>query len=142
MRQCTRGGGVVVLLLAIGLLAWPALATAQAIKVGAVVPLTGRYAALGSQVRPGYEIAVEHINEAGGVTLGGSKRPLELVLLDDEVPQGLKRADARYTCSLASLGQPSASIQVCILIPHFRTEDGRRKTGHFVFRLPSSVKQT
>jgi branched-chain amino acid transport system substrate-binding protein len=75
---------VVVLLLALGLLAWPALAAAQAIKVGAVVPLTGRYAALGSQVRPGYEIAVEHINEAGGVTVGGAKRPLELVLLDDE----------------------------------------------------------
>jgi branched-chain amino acid transport system substrate-binding protein len=75
---------VVVLLLAVGLLAWPALAAAQAIKVGAVVPLTGRYAGLGAQVRPGYEIAVEHINQAGGVTVGGAKRPLELVLLDDE----------------------------------------------------------
>ena len=27
---------------------------------------------------------MEHINEAGGVTVGGAKRPLELVLLDDE----------------------------------------------------------
>jgi branched-chain amino acid transport system substrate-binding protein len=75
---------VVVLLLAIGLLAWPALAAAQAIKVGAAVPLTGRYGAGGAQARAGYEIAVEHINQAGGVTVGGTKRPLELILLDDE----------------------------------------------------------
>ena len=30
----------------------------QTVKVGAVVPLTGRYAALGGQVKAGYEIAV------------------------------------------------------------------------------------
>jgi len=35
-------------------------------------------------VRAGYEIAVEQINAAGGVTMGGKKVPLELVLLDDE----------------------------------------------------------
>ena len=73
-----------VLLLAVGLGGWPALAAAQAIKVGAVVPLTGRYGAPGAQVRAGYEIAVEDINRAGGVTVGGKKAPLELTLLDDE----------------------------------------------------------
>jgi branched-chain amino acid transport system substrate-binding protein len=63
---------------------WPSLAAAQAVKLGAVVPLTGRYGAGGAQVRSGYEIAVEQINAAGGVTVGGKKVPLELVLLDDE----------------------------------------------------------
>src|SRR5438046_4817551 len=62
----------------------PGLAAAQPVMVGAVVPLTGRYGAGGAQVRAGYEIAVEHINTAGGVTVGGKKQPLELVLLDDE----------------------------------------------------------
>ena len=62
----------------------PAPALAQAVKVGAVVPLTGRYGAGGAQVRTGYEIAVEHINAAGGVTIAGKKQPLELVVLDDE----------------------------------------------------------
>jgi branched-chain amino acid transport system substrate-binding protein len=57
---------------------------AQTIKVGAVVPLTGRYAALGAQVRAGYEIGVEQINAAGGVTVGGKKMPIELTMLDDE----------------------------------------------------------
>ena len=59
-------------------------ATGEPIKVGAVVPLTGRYAGLGAQVRPGYEIAVEDINAAGGVDVAGTRRPLELKILDDE----------------------------------------------------------
>src|SRR5438552_16764517 len=62
----------------------PGLAAAQPVKVGAVVPLTGRYGAGGAQVRAGYEIAVEQVNAAGGVTVGGKKMPLELVVLDDE----------------------------------------------------------
>jgi len=57
---------------------------AQTIKIGAVVPLTGRYAALGAQVRAGYEIGVEQINAAGGVSVGGKKMQLQLIMLDDE----------------------------------------------------------
>jgi len=57
---------------------------AQTIKIGAVVPLTGRYAAGGAQNKAGYEIAVQQINAAGGVTVGGKKMQLELVMLDDE----------------------------------------------------------
>jgi branched-chain amino acid transport system substrate-binding protein len=64
--------------------AWPLPAWGESIKVGAVVPLTGRYGAGGAQVRAGYEIAVEHINAAGGVIVGGKKMPIELTILDDE----------------------------------------------------------
>src|ERR1043166_7909692 len=75
-------------LLSLGVLAalvgWPGLATAQPVKVGAVVPLTGRYGAGGAQVRAGYEIAVEHINAAGGVTGAGKRGPIEVTILDDE----------------------------------------------------------
>src|SRR6266700_4340257 len=62
----------------------PLPAWAQAVKVGAVVPLTGRYGAGGAQVRAGYEIAVEHLNAAGGVMVAGKKVPIELTLLDAE----------------------------------------------------------
>lgn len=84
-----RGIAVIVM----GLLAWVAVAAgpsaAQAplsIKVGAVVPLTGRYAAGGAQVRAGYEFAVEDVNRAGGVMVKALNRklPLALVLVDDE----------------------------------------------------------
>ncbi len=71
-------------LLLLVLASWPSPAAAQTIKLGAVVPLTGRYGGGGAQVRAGYEIAVEHINATGGVSVGGKKLPLELVLLDDE----------------------------------------------------------
>src|SRR5437588_9050813 len=77
---------------------WPSVAAAQAVKIGAVVPVTGRYGAGGAQVRAGYDIAVEHINASGGVSMGGRKVPLELVLLDDE-------SDATKTVArLESLG--------------------------------------
>jgi branched-chain amino acid transport system substrate-binding protein len=62
----------------------PAMDLPDTIKVGVVVPLTGRYAAGGDQVRNGYVLAVEDINAAGGVEIGGQKVPLELVVLDDE----------------------------------------------------------
>jgi branched-chain amino acid transport system substrate-binding protein len=72
------------LLLALALLALPTAAWAQTVKIGAVVPLTGRYGPGGAQVRTGYEFAVEQINAAGGVSVGGKKMPLELTVLDDE----------------------------------------------------------
>ncbi len=82
-----------IAVIVMGLLAWVAVtagsSAAQAplsIKVGAVVPLTGRYAAGGAQVRAGYEFAVEDINRSGGVMVKefNRKLPLALVLLDDE----------------------------------------------------------
>jgi branched-chain amino acid transport system substrate-binding protein len=71
------------LLLTLSLVALSANGRAQTIKVGAVVPLTGRYAALGSQVKTGYEIGVQHAN-ATGVSVGGKKMQIELTMLDDE----------------------------------------------------------
>jgi len=62
----------------------PPMELPDTIKVGVVVPLTGRYAAGGDQVRNGYVLAAEDINAAGGVDIGGQKVPLELIILDDE----------------------------------------------------------
>ncbi|HEY4690378.1 MAG TPA: amino acid ABC transporter substrate-binding protein [Anaerolineae bacterium] len=70
--------------LALAACAAPASQLPTSIKIGAVVPLTGRYAAGGEQIKNGYELAVAAINEAGGVSVGGTKIPLELILLDDE----------------------------------------------------------
>jgi branched-chain amino acid transport system substrate-binding protein len=55
----------------------------SSINVGAVVPLTGKYAAGGEQVNNGYQLAVAGINQAGGVSVGGKKIPLNLTVLDD-----------------------------------------------------------
>jgi len=83
----------VIALMIVAVLAWMTLgaspSVAQAplsIKVGAVVPLTGRFAAGGAQVKAGYEFAIEDINRAGGVMVPefNKKLPMALVLLDDE----------------------------------------------------------
>ncbi len=74
-----------VLLGAAAALGWTSAADAgEAIKLGGSVPLTGRYGGGGAQNKAGYELAVEAINRAGGVSVGGKKLPLELTLLDDE----------------------------------------------------------
>ncbi|GAB4400687.1 MAG: amino acid ABC transporter substrate-binding protein [Anaerolineales bacterium] len=56
------------------------------IEIGASIPLTGKYGSLGSQVKAGYDIAVEHINAAGGVYVKeyDKKIPLRLTVYDDE----------------------------------------------------------
>jgi branched-chain amino acid transport system substrate-binding protein len=56
------------------------------IKLGAVIALTGAMASGGKDVRDGYQIAVKHINDAGGVFVKqyNKKLPLELIILDDE----------------------------------------------------------
>lgn len=80
MRRMT----LISVAVALALLGFGFKASAQTIKVGAVVPLTGRYAAGGAQNKAGYEIGVEQINAAGGVSVGGKKMRLELIMLDDE----------------------------------------------------------
>src|SRR5690348_10634739 len=45
----------------------PAAEGAATLKVGATIPLTGRYAALGEQVKNGYELAFDDLNKAGPV---------------------------------------------------------------------------
>jgi len=62
------------------LLAVPALA-ATTVKVGAILPLTGPYAALGDDQQKGAELAAEMVNKSGGV-LG---KQLEIVVRDSQL---------------------------------------------------------
>jgi ABC-type branched-subunit amino acid transport system substrate-binding protein len=60
--------GVVMVVAGLGLVIPQAMAEAPtAIKVGSVIALTGRMAAGGKDVKAGYDLAVKHINDAGGV---------------------------------------------------------------------------
>jgi branched-chain amino acid transport system substrate-binding protein len=84
------GLALVILALVIGVIGCSALPSAgpaapAAIEIGAVVPLTGRYAAGGAQIKNGYELAVADLNKGGGpmVKAFNKKIPLKLDLLDD-----------------------------------------------------------
>lgn len=54
------------------------------IKIGASVPLSGPLAGFGSFVKWGYQHAVDQANAAGGITVDGKKKKVQLILLDDK----------------------------------------------------------
>jgi branched-chain amino acid transport system substrate-binding protein len=68
---------------ALGLSALAALAQAQEIKIGAVLPVTGKESKIGGAYKQATELAVKEINDAGGLDVGGKKMKIALTLLDD-----------------------------------------------------------
>ena len=65
----------------------PAAALAQqgdTIVLGAAVSLTGKYSTNGKNTKDGYDLAVERVNEMGGVKVGGKTYKLEVKYYDDE----------------------------------------------------------
>src|SRR5512143_3852985 len=80
---------ITVFLFALGVAGIPSAVFAAApptIKLGAAIALTGNMAAGGKDVKAGYEIAVKHFNDGGGVFVKeyNAKLPLELIIVDDE----------------------------------------------------------
>ena len=53
------------------------------IRVGAVLPLTGKESKIGGAYKTATEFAVKEINDAGGVDVHGRKMKIDLHLLDD-----------------------------------------------------------
>ena len=53
------------------------------IKLGAVMPVTGKESKIGGAYKKATEYAVKEANDAGGVDVGGKKMKIELTLLDD-----------------------------------------------------------
>lgn len=59
-------------------------ASSEPIVIGASVPLSGPLAGFGSFVQWGYEHAVKEVNDAGGLDVGGTKRKVDLRIVDDK----------------------------------------------------------
>ena len=57
------------------------------IVVGSTLPLTGVESKTGGLYKQGYQLAVEEVNAAGGIDVGGKKVKVELKLLDDTSDQ-------------------------------------------------------
>ena len=53
------------------------------IRIGAVLPLTGKESKAGGAYRQGTEFAVKEINDSGGIAVGDKKLKIDLTLLDD-----------------------------------------------------------
>ena len=71
------------LALALLLVSTAALA-ADTIVFGAAISITGKTAKEGGYTRDGYQIAIDKINEMGGIKVGGKTYKLELKYYDDE----------------------------------------------------------
>ena len=56
----------------------------ETIVLGAAISLTGKYSTDGVHAQNGYEIAIDKINEMGGVTVDGKSYQLEVIYYDDE----------------------------------------------------------
>jgi len=80
---------------------------APSLTIGAVLPLTGRYASLAEQVKNGYELAFENLNKS-------SKLQLTLKMLDDEsdATKTVQRHESLYASDnvLAALGGAGSDL--------------------------------
>ena len=57
---------------------------AETLMVGAVISMTGEHATNGKHVKKGYNIAINRINEMGGITVGNTTYELDIKYYDDE----------------------------------------------------------
>jgi branched-chain amino acid transport system substrate-binding protein len=81
----TFAGAALALFAAVGLtMLSDTLALAQnEIKVGVIMPTTGREGKPGTYQKEGIELAIKQINDAGGIQVGGKKIPVKEVFYDD-----------------------------------------------------------
>jgi len=52
------------------------------IRIGAPLPLTGALSPEGTKLQQGYELWKEIVNAKGGISVGGAKRPVEIIYYD------------------------------------------------------------
>jgi len=84
MKRSTAIKGIAVALTAAAISAPAAPAFAQDVRIGYAIARTGPWA-VGAQVtqEPNYVMWAEQVNAAGGLSVGGKKRKIELVAYDD-----------------------------------------------------------
>lgn len=55
----------------------------SAVTVGAILPLTGEFATYGGPIRQAADLAIERVNDAGGIEIGGRSYEMKLRVYDD-----------------------------------------------------------
>lgn len=65
------------------------LLAAEPIKIGMTVSQTGRFALAAQSGERGLKIWLDDVNSRGGIEVGGVKRPVELIALDDRSDKAL-----------------------------------------------------
>jgi branched-chain amino acid transport system substrate-binding protein len=92
--------------LLLGMFASPAFA-ADAIKIAITGPFSGGSAPMGTSMRDGAKLAIAEINAAGGISIAGKKKKIEIIERDDE---GKNERGALIGQELASMDDLSGVI--------------------------------
>lgn len=137
----------------LGLTACKPVASGDTIKIGMIAPLTGDVAGLGADVRHGAEMAIEKINDAGGI----NGKMLELVAEDGRctgadaasAAQKLVNVDHVFAivgglCSGETLAAaPIVEAGKTVLLSPTSSSPDVTKAGDYVFRnYPSDALKT
>ena len=85
-------------------------ASAAEIVIGASLPLSGPLAGFGSFQQWGYKRAVDEVNKAGGISVGGAKQMVRLIIRDDKTDPN---AAASNTETLISRDHVVAMLGSC-----------------------------
>ena len=102
----TAGACIVGISIALGMGA----ASADEIVIGASLPLSGPLAGFGSFQQWGYKRAVDEVNKAGGISIGGTKQMVKLIIRDDKTDPN---ATASNTETLISRDKVVAMLGSC-----------------------------
>ena len=91
-------------------------AAADEIVIGASIPLTGPLGVFGPGIQAGYGMIVDRVNKAGGISVGGKKMTLKLMLLDNKSDPNLAATQARTLIlqnhAVALLGAATPPLQI------------------------------
>jgi branched-chain amino acid transport system substrate-binding protein len=85
-------------------------ARADEIVIGASLPLSGPLAGFGSFQQWGYKRAVDEVNKAGGIAIGGQKQMVRLIIRDDKTDPNVT---ASNTETLISRDHVAAMLGSC-----------------------------
>jgi len=133
------------------LLWMPAAGGQEKVKIGVIAPLTGAAAHTGKDLVIGAEIAVERINTAGGIRVGGKKYLLEIMALDDQYKPDLTVTAVRRMLgsgvkiiSPLGTGQTMAALELAdrenFLLLHISTAPATTAKGVVLgMRIPSTM---
>jgi branched-chain amino acid transport system substrate-binding protein len=147
---------VTAVLVAGGLSVEPAAAQSCPVKIGGVLPLTGSMAPITKKIAQAAELAIEHVNQGGGV----KGCPVQFILRDDQGQPTVGVDAAKYLVEvekvpaftgtissgitgpiIASVTAPSKVVQItCCSTASTFTLDGRSQ-GYFFRTIPTSKTQ-
>lgn len=96
-------------------IALPALA-ADTIKIALTGPYSGGSAPMGTSARDGSKLAVDELNKAGGIEVGGKKYKIEIVERDDEAKNDRGALIAQELASMADLSGVIGSVNTGVVM--------------------------